>query len=723
MRAPAASSRFRALLNLKATSISHPYDNIINNNNDNVILLQPFSFVDTVYYLKNAADTKNLIFGKTIHAHLITSNQQSEQDNNVVLTNSLINFYSKCGKPDVARNLFDEMPHRNIVSWCSLMMGFLQAGYAFQVVELFRNMGLVDDIRPNEYILSTALSACCRGMLYEGQQCHCLGLKTGLVFYQYVKNALVRMYSMCSDLGGAMGVLYSVPGSDIITYNSIISGLLDHGFVNQALDVLNRIVVEFKAWDEVTYINIFALCARLKDTNMGMQVHSHLVKNSEEYGFYVTSSLMDMYGKCGKISYARKVFDSLHTRNVGSWTTIMAAYLQNDCFEETLSLFFDMQLEDVVPNDYTFAVVLNASASLSALGYGTSLHAYTEKSGFKGHVIVGNALINMYSKAGFVGRANTVFTEMIYRDIISWNSIISGYCHHGLGKEALSIFNDMLAADVKPNNITFIGVLSACGHLGRVQEGYYYLQQLMIQMGIKPGLEHYTCIVGLLSKAGLLNEAENFMRTTPVNWDVVAWRTLLNACHVHRNYDLGKQVAKIVLQMYPDDVGTYTLLSNMHAKAKRWDGVADIRKLMRERNIKKEPGLSWTEIRNNTCVFVSDDKSHPELKQIHEKVKDLLNMITRLGYVPDIATVFHDVEAEQKEEYLSYHSEKLAIAYALMKTPPDAPIRVIKNLRMCNDCHSAIKLISKVTNRLIIVRDVNRFHSFRDGSCSCQDYW
>lgn len=193
--------------------------------------------------------------------------------------------------------------------------------------------------------------------------------------------------------------------------------------------------------------------------------------------------------------------------------------------------------------------------------------------------------------------------------------------------------------------------------------------------------------------------------------------------HVHRNYDLGKQVANIVLHMYPDDVGTYTLLSNMHAKAKRWDGVADIRKLMRERNIKKEPGLSWTEIRNNTCVFVSDDKSHPELKQIHEKVKDLLNKITLLGYVPDIATVFHDVEAEQKEEYLSYHSEKLAIAYALLKTPPDAPIRVIKNLRMCNDCHSAIKLISKVTNRLIIVRDVNRFHSFRDGSCSCQDYW
>lgn len=470
-------------------------------------------------------------------------------------------------------------------------------------------------------------------------------------------------------------------------------------------------------------MHVFRICARLKDLNLGMQIHNQMMKANVESDLYVSTAIIDMYGKCGEISVARRIFDGLYTRNVFSWTAIMAAYLQNGCFEEALKLFLEMELEGIVPNEYTFAVLLNACAGLSALGYGNSLHAQAKKSGFRGHLIVGNALINMYSKTGNVEAANKVFIKMAYQDSVSWNSMICGYSHHGLGKEALAVFHNMLATKEQPTYVTFIGALTACGHLGRVQEGFYYLHQLMKQMGIEPGLEHYTCIVGLLSKAGLMNEAEDFMRSAPVKWDVVAWRTLLSACNVHRNYGLGKQVAEIVLNMEPNDVGTYTLLSNMHARAKRWDGVAKIRKLMRERNVKKEPGLSWVEIRNNTHVFVADDNSHPESKQIYEKVRELLDKIKPLGYVPDIANVLHDVEEEQKEEYLSFHSEKLAIAYVLMKTPPQAPVRVIKNLRMCIDCHSAVKLISKVTNRVITVRDVNRFHCFRDGYCSCGDYW
>lgn len=312
---------------------------------------------------------------------------------------------------------------------------------------------------------------------------------------------------------------------------------------------------------------------------------------------------------------------------------------------------------------------------------------------------------------------------MMYRDTTSWNAMICGYAHNGLAREALNVFQDMLATEQCPNYVTFVGVLSACGHLGLVQEGFYNLNQLMKRFGIEPGLEHYTCIVGLLSKSGRLDEAEDFMRSTPVKWDVVAWRTLLNASHVHQNYDFGSRIAKLILEMEPKDVGTYTLLSNMYAKAKRWDGVSKVRRLMKERNIKKEPGVSWIEIRNTTYVFVSDDSYHPESTQIYEKISELLAQIRPMGYVPDVAAVLHDVEDEQKEDHLSYHSEKLAIAYGLMKTPPQAPIRVIKNLRMCDDCHSAVKLISKLTNRDIIVRDSNRFHRFQDGSCSCADYW
>ncbi|KAL6139768.1 hypothetical protein ACLB2K_058070 [Fragaria x ananassa] len=511
-----------------------------------------------------------------------------------------------------------------------------------------------------------------RGRVEDGKQCHGYVLKAGLECHQYVKNALVQMYSSCAEMEGAMRVLNTVPGYDVFSCNSVLNGLLEHGHVREAMEIMGMMVGECMAWDSVTYVTVFGLCAQLKDLRLGLQVHSRMLK-------------------------AVKIFDGLQTRNIFSWTAVMAAYFQNGYFEEALGL--------------------------SALRHGDLLHARVRKSGFKYHIIVGNALINMYSKCGNIRAANEVFMDMTYRDSVTWNAMISGFSHHGLGREALNVFHDMLTAGECPNHITFVGVLSACAHMGLVQEGFYYLNQLMKQFGVEPGLEHHTCVVGLLSRSGQLDEAEKYMKTTEVKWDIIAWRTLLNACHVHRNYGLGNRVAEILLQMDPNDMGTYILLSNMYAKARRWDGVVNIRKLTRDRNIKKEPGVSWIEISNTTHIFSSDDKTHPESSQIHEKVGELLAKIKPLGYVPDIAAVLHDVEDEQKEDYRSYHSEKLAIAYGLMKTPSEAPIRVIKNLRICDDCHVAVKLISKVTNRVIIVRDTNRFHQFQDGRCSCADYW
>ncbi|XP_052170387.1 pentatricopeptide repeat-containing protein At5g39680 [Diospyros lotus] len=680
------------------------------------------SLEDTVKFLKLFADTKKLNLGRIIHAQLIVTKQATPD--HVISTNSLINLYSKCGHVVTARQLFDRMHERNVVSWSSLMAGYLHNGFPVEVLWLFKAMPLADDLRPNEYVLATVLSSCSdSGSFVEGRQGHAYVLKTGLVLHQYVKNALTCLYSMCSDLEGAMSVLNSVPESDVFTYNSIIKGLMEHGYLNEAFEVLGRMVGGCVTWDTVTYVTVFGLCTGLKDLKLGLQVHNRLLKTDIEFDEFIGSAIIDMYGKCGNIAMARNVFDGLQKKNVVAWTAILASHLQNGWFEEALKLFFDMELEGIIPNEYTFAVLLNSCAGLSALGHGNSVHARIQKVGFRHHVIVGNALINMYAKGGNIEAASKVFDDMVYRDFVTWNAMICGYSHHGLGKEALIVFQDMLAAEEPPNYVTFVGVLSACGHLGWVREGFYYLNQLMNQLGIEAGLEHYTCILGLLGKAGLLAQAENFMRSTPVKWDVVAWRTLLSACHIHRNYQLGKEVAEIVLNMDPNDVGTYSLLSNMHARAKRWDGVARIRKLMRERIIKKEPGASWIEIRNHTHIFVSDDNKHPEFSQIYEKVRELLAEIKPLGYVPDLAIVLHDVEEEQKEHYLSYHSEKLAIAYGLMKTPAEAPVHVIKNLRMCGDCHSAVKLISKITNRMIIVRDVNRFHSFRDGLCSCGDYW
>lgn len=683
----------------------------------------PLSLEDTIKLLKVSADSKNLQLGKMIHAHL-TITSESPKNENMAQTNSLINFYAKCDQIPVARQLFDNMRQRNVVSYSSLMLGYLHCAISLENLKLLKSMLPVENMRPNEYIFATVLFSCSQsGKLEEGRQCHGYVMKSGLVFHHYVRSALIDLYAKCHDMEMAMQVLNAVPGYDVFSYNSILNGLLEHGYLREGVEVLSKMVSECMSWDTTTYVNAFGFCANLKNLKLGLQVHGQMLKNDVQIDAYICSAMINMYGKCEKISNARNVFDGLKTRNVVLWTAMLACYFQNGYYEEALSLYFKMEDEDIQPNEFTFAVLLNSAAGLSTLRHGDVLHALVEKSGFREHVIVGNALITMYAKVGIIEAAFKVFSNMIYRDTITWNAMICGYSHHGLGREALFVFQEMLASNECPNYVTFVGVLSACGHLGLVQEGFYYLNQVMSKFEIKPGLEHYTCIVGLLSKAGLLDEAENFIRSTLVKWDVIAWRTLLNASLVHRNYVFARRIAEYILKMYPDDAGTYTLLSNMNAKAKRWDGVSKIRKLMRERNIKKEPGVSWIEIKSATYVFVSEDNNHQESSQIYEKVKELLAKIKPLGYVPDVAAVHHDVEDEQKEDYLSYHSEKLAIAYGLIKTPLEAPIRVIKNLRMCDDCHSAVKLISKLTNRDIIVRDANRFHRFQDGCCSCANYW
>lgn len=672
--------------------------------------------------LKFSADAKNLKIGKIIHAHLMVTNQTTKND--IVEVNSLVNLYAKCDEIFIARKLFDNMQHRNVVSWSALMAGYLHNGFPLQVISLFKVMISETSVSPNEYVLATALSSCSdSGRIEEGIQCHGFALKSGLVFHQYVRNALIYMYSKCSGVQEAMWISDSVPRIDIFAYNSILTGLVENGYLMKGIEVLRKMIIQHVKWDTVTYVNVFGLCACLKDLRLGLQVHSKMLMSNVKCDAYVCSAVINMYGKCGDVLNAQRIFDGLQNQNVVLWTAIITANFQNSCFEEALNLFAKMKLQGAKPNEITFAVLLNASAGLSALRNGHLLHACIEKSGFKDHIVVGNALINMYAKGGTIESAYQIFSGMIYRDAISWNAMICGYSHHGLGGDALLVFKEMLAAEEHPNYVTFVGILNACSHLGMVQEGLYYLNYLMKQNGIEPGLEHYTCIVSLLSRAGRLDDAWNFMKSIPVKWDVVVLRTLLNACYVHQNYDLGKHIAGLVLQMDPNDAGTYTLLSNMYAKAKMWDRVVKMRKLMRDISIKKEPGVSWIEIRNATHIFLSEDFKHPEYNQIYEKVKELLAMIKPLGYVPNNDAVLHNVEDEQKDDHLSYHSEKLAIAYGLMRLPSRSPIIVIKNLRMCEDCHMAIKLISKVTSRKIIVRDCNRFHHFQDGCCSCADYW
>ncbi|KAJ6849218.1 pentatricopeptide repeat-containing protein [Iris pallida] len=685
----------------------------------NSIMSHAFSKIDT-NLLKTITDTKNLKLGKGFHCQMIISSQFD-----LILTNYLINLYAKCGDLNFARKVFNEMPERNVVSVSSLMAGYFHNGLPSEVFSVFRLMGFGRLlVRPNEYIFTTVLASCADiQALIEGRQCHAYVLKYGLLFHTYVRNALLHMYSRCSQVEDALVVFKTVLDFDIFSANSIINVFLEHECITEAKNVVRSMVAKIGLWDHITYVSVLSLAAASRDLILGCQAHGQITKRCLEVNDFVRNATVDMYGKCGDVLSSQHAFLGARVRNVVLWTTVMAACTQNGFLEDALKLFLEMVTDGIQPNELTYAVILYSCAGLSVLRNGEAIYALVEKSGHKAHLPVGNALINMYSRCGTIEDAHRVFTTMLQKDIISWNSIISGYSHHGLGREVLEAFRTMLMGGVAPSYATFVGVLSACGHLGLVKEGFYYLNHLMRDFGVVPGIEHHTCLVGILSRAGLLDEAEKYMRYTHVEWDIVAWRTLLSGCRVHRNFRLGKKVAHHILQLDPHDVGTYILLSNIYARESQWDGVLDVRKLMRGRCVKKEPGVSWLQVRNEIHVFTSEDKQHPLINQICEKLEDLITRIKLIGYLPDSSSVLHDVEDEQKQEYLIYHSEKLAISFGLISLPSGAPIHVMKNLRVCADCHTAIKLISNVTGRKIIVRDANRFHCFNHGACSCNDYW
>jgi pentatricopeptide repeat protein len=338
-------------------------------------------------------------------------------------------------------------------------------------------------------------------------------------------------------------------------------------------------------------------------------------------------------------------------------------------------------------------------------------------------VSTGNALIDMYAKCGRLEIARRLFEKMPKRDVVSWNVMILGYGLHGQSKDAIALFSQLEQKGIKPDDITFICILSACSHAGLVDEGRKYFNSLNRDHRFTPRMEHYICMVDLLGRAGCLDEAQELINNMPYEPDASVWGALLGACRIHCNIALAEYVAKHHLKLESNNTGCYVLLSNIYAAAGRWHDAAKVRTMIKTKGLKKNPGRSWIEIKNSVHTFVGGDRSHPQSEKIYAVLDSLMNDMKKEGYVHDKSFVLQDVEEEEKENIISTHSEKLAIAFGLLETSPGMPIQITKNLRVCGDCHNATKFISKIAKREIILRDINRFHHFKDGVCSCGDYW
>ncbi|CAN1267511.1 Putative pentatricopeptide repeat-containing protein At5g13230, mitochondrial [Linum perenne] len=482
-------------------------------------------------------------------------------------------------------------------------------------------------------------------------------------------------------------------------------------------------------------------------------IHSCVCKLGHECNAFIGTALIDAYSVSGLVECARRAFDEIVCKDMVSWTGLLELYLksgdsdalrlfeemprddvvswsfmiarhaQTGMGKEALELFQQMRGEMVMANQYTFASVLQACATMEALDFGTQIHCLGVKTKYDENTVVGNALIDMYAKCGSIKDAHLVFESLSKNDEVSWNTMISGYSMHGLSGEALRVFDTMQESGVRPNQMTFVGVLSACSNGGLLDRGEAYFKLMVEDYGIEPCMEHYSCMVWLLGRSGNLNRAYKLIQEMPLEPTLMAWRALLGSCVIHNDTELGKLCAEHILEIEPEDESTHVLLSNMYAKTGSWRDVASVRRSMKRKGVNKEPGLSWIENQGVVHYFTVDDVSHPDLKMIYGML-EWLNMKARQeGYSPDRKVVLRDIKDGEKERHLWVHSERLALAFGLIRTPGRSPIRIIKNLRICADCHAAIKLISKIVKRDIIVRDMNRFHHFDNGTCSCGDYW
>lgn len=579
------------------------------------------------------------------------------------------------------------------------------------------------------FTLSAVITACCDDVGLIGQL-HSVAVSSGFDSYVSVNNALLTYYGKNGDLDDAKRVFYGMGGiRDEVSWNSMIVAYGQHQEGSKALGLFQEMVRRGLSVDMFTLASVLTAFTCLEDLSGGLQFHGQLIKTGFHQNSHVGSGLIDLYSKCGGgMSDCRKVFEEITEPDLVLWNTMVSGYSQNEEFsEDALECFRQMQGIGYRPNDCSFVCVISACSNLSSPSQGKQIHSLALKSDIPSNRIsVDNALIAMYSKCGNLQDARRLFDRMAEHNTVSLNSMIAGYAQHGIEMESLHLFQWMLERQIAPTSITFISVLSACAHTGRVEEGWNYFNMMKEKFNIEPEAEHYSCMIDLLGRAGKLSEAENLIARMPFNPGSIGWASLLGACRTHGNIELAVKAANQVLQLEPSNAAPYVVLSNMYASAGRWEEVATVRKFMRDRGVKKKPGCSWIEVKKRIHVFVAEDSSHPMIKEIYEFLEEMSGKMKRAGYVPDVrwALVKDDgTRGGEKEIRLGHHSEKLAVAFGLISTKDGEPILVVKNLRICGDCHNAIKFISAIAGREITVRDAHRFHCFKEGQCSCGDYW
>ncbi|KAM0032221.1 putative tetratricopeptide-like helical domain superfamily, DYW domain-containing protein [Helianthus debilis subsp. tardiflorus] len=673
------------------------------------------------------------------------------------VSNALMGFYCKCGCLGYARKVFDEMSERDVSSWNTVISGLVKEYEYEQGLGLFRELLQGDGIEADRFTLSTVLTACAEhGAVMEGREVHARAVKFGLEKNLSVRNALIGFYSKWGKLKDVVHLFDTMPVKDVITwtqmisvcmesglvemaekvfdkmperncvsYNALLQGFFQNGVPSRALYMFCRMVSKGVELDDFSLTIVINACGLYVDKDTSKQIHGFVLKCGVGSNDRIESALLDMCSKCGRMTDAEEIFrcNSLTRKSSSIWTSMICGYARNGLPDKALSLFFEGQAEQhMVVDEIVSTTILGICATLGFDRIGEQIHSIAFKLDLLHDIRVGNALIGMYSKCGNMTAAINVFNNMKRHDIVSWNSLMGGYIFHKQGDNALDLWEDMKKKNVNPDLITTLLIISAYTHtsLSKVDECYTFFHSMKTAYNIEPDSNHYASLVSVFGKWGFLEEAEDIIKKMPYDPDPSVWRALLDNCRVHMNTVIGKRAAKEILAKKPNDASTYILVSNLYSASGRWHCSETIREEMREQGFQKRPGKSWIIHDNKVHSFYARDKSHACSKDIYSGLDILVLECLKIGYVPDTSFVLHEVEEHQKRDFLYYHSAKLAVTYGLLMTKGRMPVRVMKNIMLCGDCHSFFKYVSVVTKREIHVRDASGFHCFVNGECTCK---
>lgn len=633
-----------------------------------------------LYLLEQCKSVRHL---KQVHAFATKTGAESD----VHFTGKLLLLASVtlADALDYALHFLAKFPSPDTFMFNTVIRGLAESPQPYHSFITYAHMKQ-HSLTPDSFSFAFLLKAAANSRsLFAGVQLHSHSIHYGLDAHLYVATTMLGLYAECDCIVSAEKVFGELSHPNVVAWNAMVTAYFRSGDVAGA----------GRAFDQMP------------------------VRNLTSWNLMLAG-----YMKGGDLGEARLLFREMESKDQVSWNTMIVGFASHGYFQEAFDFFRELIREGMMPNEVSLTGALSACAQIGAFESGRILHGLIEKIGMSFIMAVSNALLDMYARCGNIDMAKRVFYgEMEQKNVISWTSMIAALAMQGHGEEAVELFHEMVEAEIKPDWITFVAVLYACSHSGLVEQGFELFQSMSGEYGILPSVEHYGCIVDLYGRAGMLDKAYEFAKQMPIRPNSIIWRTLLGACSIHGNVKLAEEVKMRLGELEPNDSSDYVLLSNVYAKAGKWNDVIDVRKSMSMKSMRKDPGWSTVEVNKVIYSFVASDMQSNVREEALMKLEEIMSKLRMEGYLPQVVNVLHDIEEEEKENAIGRHSEKLAVAFGMARMCQEEVIRIVKNLRVCRDCHDVMKLISKAFKREILLRDRNRFHCFREGSCSCRDFW